>query len=394
MELEANISNPSETSISFNGVSPYFCDFNATTPIPDGLKQLLHEAFENHWLNFSAPYLSAANESSWLRLLRHRLGSLMGEKEITTVFCGSATEALNQAIYSLSQSLGEGALLITTDIEHSAVNEAASRWFSSQVRMVRAKDLIRGDFEELAKFAKERNDVCFVLQAANNETGAILPVQAIRSQFPNLKIFLDASQIFGKYTDFLDVLSEADGAVISPHKFYGPKGIGILNWSSRLGEIQPLIVGGGQEHGLRSGTENSPILYLTLRWLEQLPALIKEHAAISTFASRFESLVLEEMNGAFAVSASPRLSNTMTICFPGIISESAVAALDSVGIMASTGSACKAGTREPSKTYLAFGLTWEDARSVVRFSFGIPNLATSPETMAEKVIATLKRIKS
>lgn len=392
MELEAGPTNFSEAAITFHGVSPYFCDFNATTPLPDVLKQSLPEAFENHWFNFSAPYLSAANEGAWLRLLRHRLTSLMGEKDGTTVFCSSATEALNQAIYSLS--LDENALLVTTDIEHSAVNEAASKWFQSRVRMIRATDLIQGQYAALRELVDGRENVYLVLQAANNETGTILPIQAIRDQFPTLKILLDASQIFGKYPDFLDILSEVDGAVISPHKFYGPKGIGILNWSSRLGELRPLIVGGGQEHGLRSGTENSPILYLTHKWFEQLPSLIEEHARVSAFVSRFESLILGEMQEAFAVSVSPRLSNTVALCFPSIISESAVAALDSVGIMASTGSACKAGTREPSKTYLAFGLTWEDARSVIRFSFGIPNLGISPEVMAEKVISVLKRIKS
>lgn len=377
----------------FSGVSPYFCDFNATTPMPNILLRELHEAFDKHWFNLSSPYFSANAEGAWVRLLRHRLGALLGERNVTTVFCGSATEAINQAIYSLSCSLGAEAQLITTDIEHSAVSEAISRWFPQRALKVKAVDLIEGNFEELRKHIMLGGDFCFILQAANNETGTILPVQKIREQFPSLRLLLDASQLFGKVEDFLEVFSAVDGLVISPHKFYGPKGIGILNWTSRLGQIRPLIVGGGQENGLRSGTENSPILYLAHKWLGLLPELIREHSNLSNFSYRFERFVLSAFDSAFSVGTSTRLPNTVTICFPGIVSESAVAALDAAGIMVSSGSACKAGTREPSKAYLALGLNWENARSVVRFSFGIPNLAISPETLAEKVIDALKPLK-
>lgn len=393
MDTQINENAKASAITSLWGVSPLFCDYNATTPLAPGLKSSLGEAFGEHWFNPSSPYFVAAKESSWIRSFRHRLSQL-SSGEVKTVFTSSATEAINQAIYSLSQTLSEHSLILISDVEHSAVNEAALRWFPNRVKKLSSQKLLRKDFDELQSFVEGRYEVVLFLQAANNETGAIFPIQSIRASFPELKVVLDGSQVFGKFWSFIDFLADADAFIISPHKFYGPKGIGILNWGSRLGSLLPLIVGGGQEHGFRSGTENSPILYLAHQWLHCLPDLLNEQMNVADFTKKFETYVLRNLHGSFLVTSAPRIPNTVALGIDGLVSESAIAALDSEGIMVSSGSACRAGTREPSQTYLAFGLDWEQARSVLRFSFGIPNLALGPEELAEKVISVLKRVRA
>lgn len=395
MELELSPSTPkSEKSVAFEGVSPFYCDYNATTPMPTILTRLATKAHSSHWFNLSAPYGLAEQESQWLDKMRSRFSALSGDQSAKTVFCASSTEAINQAIYSLSINLGDAGRIIISDIEHSAVRAAAARWFPERVLFVTAEKMLSGDYSEIAKFKAAEYPMASVVQAGNNETGVLLPLSKIKDHLPeSCHLIVDASQIMGKCDDFLEDFSIADGVVVSPHKFYGPKGVGVLIWKEKLGTLQALVVGGGQEHGFRSGTENTPALFLTNAWLQSLPQLMEAFAPIEAFKESFESCIVDLIPSARIVGKDfTRLKNTSAVCIPGVLSDHLVPALDFAGVMASSGSACNHGTQEPSKSYLALGLSWEDARCVIRFSFGCPNLTISPEALAAKVSDIAKKV--
>lgn len=395
--MELDVSTPidrSEKALDFEGVSPFYCDYNATSPVPSTLVRAAAKAYSSHWFNLSAPYNAADEEGQWLHQMRSKFSALSGAAGTTTVFCASSTEAINQAVHSLSLDLGNEGRIIISDIEHSAVRAAADKWFAGRVVFVSAKKILSGDYSELALACQESSATAIFIQAGNNETGVILPIAELREHLgESCRLIVDASQVFGKYDGFLEQLSNADGAIISPHKFYGPKGIGILLWKKSLGNLHPLIVGGGQEHGFRSGTENTPSLFLTNLWMQNLPQFIESVGPVGRFRDTFEKYISEAFPSAKIVGKEyERLKNTSAICFPGVLADHIVPALDYAGIMASSGSACNYGTQEPSKSYLSLGLVWDEARCVIRFSFGSQNLKTSPSELAVKVSDIIKKV--
>lgn len=364
----------------FKHVSPLYCDYNATSPLPELVIASLTEAYSENWFNLSAQYDSAAFQNKWLAEMKMRLSSMSGSNTCKVILGSSATEMINQAIYSLSL---EHDYIIISDSEHSAVKASANLWFEGKVGFFSTRKILSGTFDDLIYVTTKYPNACIFLQGANNETGVVLPVAAIRAALPNMKIVMDASQIFGKESSFLDIFEVADGIVVSPHKFYGPKGLGILLWKSGAGGLAPLLVGGGQQRGFRGGTENTPNLLLMKKWLAAFPMLVSNFDRVFQFKLEFEKTLVELFPKSFIVGSQfHRLANTSAICFPGVISHSLVAALNSRNIMASSGSACNAGTQEPSASYLAMDLSWDDARCVTRFSFGFANCNLSPRNLA------------
>lgn len=396
MDLVNEVSaNKDQIETWFNHVSALFCDYNATTPLPKPLISIAEEAYQNHWFNPSASYSSAESESRIIEKIRNKVARLCSTNSNSVVICSSSTEAINQAIYSLSKNLGVEGILVISDSEHSAVKNAANHWFAGRVHEIPILALAKGDTASISKFRNQNQKIACFFQAANNETGLLVPIGKIKKNLGNeVLIIADASQLIGKTENFLSELAAADGLVLSPHKFYGPKGIGFLVWKNTLGKLSPLIFGGGQEGGARSGTENTPNLFIAGKWLETLPPLVDGFESIDMFRSSFEAEVLNNYKSAKIIcSEFSRMKNTSTIFFPDVLGDSLLAALDSIGISASTGSACRAGTQEPSKSYLSSGLSWDEARCVVRFSFGYGNLATSPTDLGKNVCGAVFRLR-
>lgn len=389
-ELELKKSNSTVAMEMFQHVSPLYCDYNATTPLPSVLVEVSRDAHLKHWYNASSTYYSGESESKNLDKIRAKISRLLPEAKSNTVFCSSASEAINQAIYSLSVNFGLNAQIVITDSEHAAVKKAARRYFNNRVIELPVAQILKSDFSALNKIDKYENAI-FFLQSANNETGIVNPISEIRNRIgDDAFLLVDASQSFGKQSDFLDLFSVVDGVIISPHKFYGPKGAGIIIWSERLGKINSLIEGGGQELGLRGGTENTPTMFVLNEWLNLAPNLISEFEKIQYFRDTFEKSVLELNKGSISLNIGyNRLMNTCSIYFPQALADEIIPALDSIGIMASSGSACHSGTPEPSASYLALGLDWDKARCVVRFSFGFSNLRLSPFELAQSITETV-----
>lgn len=381
-----------EITEQFLHVSEYYCDYNATTPMAQSLVEAAGNAYKNHWLNPSAIYRNADLEAKKIEQLSLKFSRLSGSENTRTIICSCATEAINQAIYSLFLNLGPEAEIVITDTEHSAVKRPAQRWFGKKLLTISAANLL-ADCAELKKTVASVGKKVFFIQSSNNETGVVNPVKKVRELIgtDNLLV-LDASQSFGKQNDFFDVMKYADVVVLSPHKFYGPKGFGLLIWSERAGKLSSLIDGGGQQSDLRGGTENTPALHLLDKWLDSVPKLIEEFHLVEKFRNDFEKRLFAGIENSFSLNQNfPRLMNTATVYLPNKVSELVVHALDTAGIMASSGSACRSGSAEPSKSYLAAGITWDKAHSVIRFSFGFSNLRTSAIELADQVIKIVKQ---
>lgn len=393
VEPSIDIQGSTDLSVSFAHVSPFYCDYNASSPISESLTREASAAFREHWMNPSAAYFAAKKELESTAQLRSKFRRFIPTSSPEVVFCSSATEAINQAIHSLSRNLPIDSELFISDIEHAAVRNASRKWFGDRVIELSARKLAERDFSQIEGNLDRIQRGAVFIQAANNETGIILPVAEIRHAIGRAKLLLDGSQSFGKDDGFVEALSEADSVVVSPHKFYGPKGMGILVWSENLGAVHPLVVGGGQERDLRAGTENVPGVFLTRAWLSDTPKLLSAFSPVRDFRDKFESVLTTELKSVRIVGESlARLPNTSAFYVGNLLADSIVAALDADGIMASSGSACHSGTPEPSRSYLRLGLTWEEARSVVRFSFGIANLRINPVELAKVVVKRIRRL--
>jgi cysteine desulfurase len=227
--------------------------------------------------------------------------------------------------------------------------------------------------------------------AANNEIGTIQPLDAIgmaiRRLAPAAIFHTDATQAVGKIrVDVQEMWPEVDLLSFSAHKFHGPKGIGGLYIRPGI-EVSPLILGGGQENGLRSGTTNTP----ALAGLAAAASEAVDLAAMSTIASMrdfFEEELLSALPTVlFHGTSMPRLPNTSCFTIPGTIGENTAQELAAKGILVGTGSACSSGSLRPPKTLLAMGVDYELAKTALRVSL---SANTTTHELAEVIREIVK----
>jgi cysteine sulfinate desulfinase/cysteine desulfurase-like protein len=289
------------------------------------------------------------------------------------LFTGGGSEANNLAIKGAALRAGGGRdQVVTSAIEHPSVL-GACRWLETQgfaVTYLRPDAEGRVRPEEAAAAVTGRTALVTVM-LANNETGAIQPVGEIAAiaRAHGALVHTDAVQAAGKIPLDVEALG-VDLLTLSGHKFHGPKGVGVL--FARAGvDLEPLVHGGGQERGLRSGTENLPGIAGVGRAAELVPEALAKMAAVRELRDRLERAVVALAPGARRNGpAAERLPNTLNVTLPGVRGESLVIALDRRGFALSSGSACHAGSPEPSHALLAMGLAPEDAHCAIRVSLG------------------------
>jgi cysteine sulfinate desulfinase/cysteine desulfurase-like protein len=288
--------------------------------------------------------------------------------------------------------------LITSSIEHPAVlaplRALAAEGFDLSVLPVNRNGIVEP--ESLIKAI--RPDTLLVsVMLANNETGALQPVRALAeiAHEHGAVFHTDAVQAFGKIPVDVEELG-VDLLAVSAHKLHGPKGVGAL-YVRRDIQLDPLIKGGGQEHGMRSGTENVPgivgfgkAVELALRGLySRMPG------SVALLRDRLEAGICERIPGARRNGPErERLPNTLNMTIPDIRGESLVLFLDRKGIAFSSGSACKSGNPEPSHALLAMGLTPAEAHCSVRFSLGAWNTEEEIKYVIEAFAEVLRETRS
>jgi cysteine desulfurase len=305
---------------------------------------------------------------------REAVARVLGAAPREIVFTGGGSESDVTAIVGAARALAtRGRHVVTSAIEHHAVMHAVDALERDGWRVTRLPVDGRGlvDPQEFAAALEPQTTVASVM-LANNEIGVVQPVAelAALARARGVVFHTDAVQAAGWLPLAVDALG-VDLLSLSGHKFNGPKGVGIL-YVRRGTPLEPLIVGGGQEHGLRAGTEDvAGIVGLAaaLRLAEaERPVTSQRVAALR---DRLQSGILAAFPDALVNgAAAPRLPNNLSVAFAGLPSDALLMRLDLDGIAASAGSACAAGSLEPSHVTAALGLDEERRLGVIRFSLG------------------------
>ena len=303
---------------------------------------------------------------------RSRVAAALGVRPSEVVFTSGGTEADNLAIKGIVLASSRGRHIVTTAIEHPAVLESCvylERFHAAEVTILPVDSMGRVDPERFAAALRDDTALATVMYA-NNEVGTVQPVAelAAAARERGIPVHTDAVQAAGWLPLSLDLLG-VDALSISGHKLGAPKGIGALAVRSRVA-LEPVIHGGGQERSRRSGTENvaGAVGLATALELAATPADVARTTALR---DEFIARVIDTVPGAILTGhASERLPGHASFCFPGTSGESVLLGLEARGITCSSGSACAAGSDEPSTVLLAMGIPPEVAQTAVRFTFG------------------------
>ena len=361
-----------------------YLDHNATTPLaPEALEAMLPYLERFHG-NPSSIHAAGRETRAALDDSRDRLAALLRCKPHEIIFTGGGTEADNLALLGLARAhSARGKHLITCATEHHAVLHPLEHLqkregFRLTMLGVDSRGLL--DPAEVRR-ALTPETVLVSVMTANNETGIRQPVAEIAAlcRAQGVLFHTDAIQTFGK--EPLDF--DADALSLAAHKFYGPKGAGVLVLRGGI-SVERIAFGGSHESERRAGTENVAAIVGMARAAE-IAAATAEAEGLRLAPLREQ--LWEEIRVAFPAAvrnSDPALSlaNTLNVSFPGLDGESLLINLDLAGICASSGSACMVGSIQPSHVLLAMGVPRENAQATVRFSLG---KGTTAEEIAEAV---------
>jgi len=364
-----------------------YLDHAATTPLGAEARAAMEPYLSERFGNASEPHAYGREARVALEAARATLAELLDAEPGQVVLTSGGSEADNQAVFGLAGA-GPGRIVVSA-IEHPAVREPARelerRGFEVAWAPVDGDGVIdAGAFEALVR----PGDRLAAAMWANNVTGAVQPVERLASAAAQAGVpfHCDAVQAAASFPVGLRS-SGAATLALSAHKLGGPKGVGCLV-AREPGRIPPLVWGGGQERGLRSGTENIPGAVGFAAALAASRATDDRRAALR---DRLETALAGEIT---VVSAgAERLPGHLLALVPGIRAELLVLALDRAGYAVAAGSACAAGDAEPSHVLVAQGLSARDARSVVRVSLGPGTTEAEVDGFAAALAGCLGRLR-
>ena len=357
-----------------------YLDHAATTPPDVTVIRAMADCMTAAWHNPGAAYAASEEPRRVLRRARQALAGMLNARPGELVFTSGGTEGNNQAV-----SLARGGHAVVGAVEHASVLEAARRT-AAKVTLV-PPDADGRILPEAVERALRPDTRLICVQYANNETGTLQPVGEIGAlaRARRIPFLCDAVQAFGRLPIDVRALN-IDLLTLSAHKFYGPRGAGCL-YARQGVPLEPLMNGGGQEFGLRSGTENV-VAVEGMRVAAELAARDMEACAgrDRALAEALIGRLKARVPGCkLLAEAAPRLSGVMAVLLPGLPSEQAVADLDLLGVQVSAGAACAARSGRASHVYRAMGLGEKDARCVVRISLGRENTEAEMALAAEAI---------
>lgn len=348
----------------------YF-DYAATQP----MRQSAIDAWvaASGMLNAGAQYTSGRKSRSVLDDARETVAELLGCEPIEVVFTASGTEADNIAIQGLfhasTNEAGAGRI-ISSPIEHSAVRDTVARLEEQHGATVNLMPVGRdGHISDLS--ALDTPAAVATSMWANNETGAIQPVEDIvsRAAAVGTPVHVDAVQVVGKLPINFHELGAATLAA-SAHKFGGPRGIGLL-LAKRTPAPRPLMFGGGQERGIRPGTNDvAGASGLAAALKESIEQLEQESNHIRSLRDQLRDGIVNSIDDVVVNTTEPSLDSHLHVSFPGTDGDSLIMLLDQRGIEAATGSACHAGVNRMSHVLEAMGVSDDQGRGSLRFTLG------------------------
>lgn len=376
----------------------FYFDHAATTPVDPRVLQKMLPYFTENFGNPNSQHACGRRAAAAVDEARDTVASLIGAKPSEIYFTSGGTESDNWALRGAAHANAErGKHLIVSAVEHPAMISTAKELQKEgfEVTFAAVDEFGKVDLQKLKDSI--RPDTTFIgVMTANNEIGTIQPIAEISAlaRERGITFFTDAVQAAGALK--LNVKEPAvDMLSFSGHKFYGPKGVGVLYVRSgvRVGKI---ITGGHQERSMRGGTTNVPgIVGLAEAFRLANEEMAQNNAHVSAIRDRFIARVLREipyvkLNG----HPKDRLPNNANFSFRYIEGESLLFSLDLAGIAVSSGSACSSGSLEPSHVLLATGLPEGLAHGSIRFSFGKENTAEQIDIAVEKLKEIVVRLRN
>ncbi|TVO53883.1 cysteine desulfurase family protein [Denitromonas halophila] len=362
--------------------APVYFDHNATTPLDPQVREAMLPYLGQRFGNASSRHEYGRHARAAIDTARAQVAAALCAHPTEVIFTSGGSEANNLFLKGAAAMLKPGRVAVSA-IEHPCVRESARRlvkqgWVFDEMGVDAQGVIDMTDFTE--KLSARPQLVSVML--ANNETGVLQDIASLAAMAKarGARFHTDAVQALGKVAVDFRALG-VNALTVSAHKIYGPIGVGALVVDKRV-ELAPLIDGGGQERGLRSGTENLAAIVgfgLACELAES------RRVADATHAAQLKAALEQGLGslGATVFSAdATRLSGTSFFAFSGVDGETLVGKLDRAGFACASGSACSSANPEPSKTLLAMGVAPEMARGAIRVSVG---RATTPDEVSRFV---------
>ena len=372
-----------------------YLDNNATTRIAPEVVESMLPCLTDYWGNPSSAYSLAIQPARLIEEARECVARLIGSHSRNIVFTSCGTESNNAAIQGALIANPTKRHIVSTAVEHSAnikfFQHLEKRGYEVTLLPVDLDGAI--DFCDLQSAIREDTAIVSIMWA-NNETGVLFPIEELAaiSRSKGALFHTDAVQVAGKLSIDVNSLG-VDFLSLSAHKLRAPKGIGLLYIKSGV-SFSPYIIGGGQERGLRGGTENVANIVAFGKAAELALNHIKtENTQVRSLRDKLEKGILQSIDGAVRNGGEPRLPNTSNIGFQGIEAEAALLLLDREGICASSGSACTTGSIEPSHVLQAMGVSAARSKGSLRFSLGIDNTEQDVEFVLKKLPSIVERLR-
>lgn len=374
-----------------------YMDNAATTPIKkEVLDEMLPYLTESYG-NPSSVYSLGSISKRAVEDARMKISKAIGASNREIYFTGGGSEADNWAVKGVAYAnKSKGNHIITTKIEHHAILHACEYLEKNgfEVTYLDVDEYGMVKLDELKNSIKD-NTILISIMFANNEIGTIQPIKEIGAIAKEKGIYFhtDAVQAIGHIDIDINELN-IDLLSMSAHKFYGPKGIGVLYIRNGV-KIDPLIIGGGQERSRRAGTENVPAIVGMGKAIEFAYENMEKHNEKliylrDTLIKKIEQNIEEvRLNG----HPTNRLPGNVNMCFKYIEGESLLLSLDMEGIAGSSGSACTSGSLEPSHVLLGIGLPHEIAHGSLRLSLGDFNTEEEIDYVVEKLVKIVERLR-
>lgn len=374
-----------------------YADNAATTKMSDVAVRAMLPYLQEIYANASSVHLLGQRSAAALFSARQQVAQVLNCAPKEVFFTSGGSEADNQALISaaaLGKKQGK-CHIVSTAMEHHAIlhtlEALEAQGFTVTLLRPQADGIVTAT--QVAEAITDTTCLISVMYA-NNETGAIQPICEIGALCRKRGVLFhtDAVQAAGHLTinvqrDNIDMLS------LSAHKFHGPKGIGLLFAKSNI-QLTGLIRGGGQERGKRAGTENLPSIIGLATALKDAQEHMQQNTAYITGLRDALRNGLDKIDGAgFNGSREHCLPGTVNYSFQGVNGETLLSLLSNEGICCSSGSACSAGSLEPSHVLLALGLSHETAQSALRFSLCEYNTMDEVQTIITKVTEAVNRLR-
>ncbi len=371
-----------------------YLDNSATTkPCQTAINETV-KAMEQNWGNPSSLYSHGINAEILISTVREKIASIINCREDEIFFTSGGTEANNLCIRGVAEKMKRrGNKIVTTSVEHPSVLNTCDSLSESGFQIVKIKPEADGHIDvEKVKQAIDQNTILVTMMLVNNETGCIFPVKEIAEYIKENKLITvlhsDCVQAFGKYSIGITDLG-ADLITASGHKIHGPKGVGFLYKSKKI-NINPIVFGGNQEKGLRSGTEAVPLIAGLGGALDELT--VKKSLIDIEALRNYAKDKLLKIPGCVINSPENRvLPYIINISLPGYRSETLLHFLESKSIFVSSGSACAKGKGSHVLNEMGLGANIID--SALRISFSKNSTEADIDALCEALLEATQKLR-